>query len=175
MKPEFLNLYRKLRDCYGTLLLQMQELQQHINPDAGLNEQGDRVYALRECEKTADDLLKEIRKLYDLQQKTACLAELTSLQDGSATEWHSGGKAEEQKILVIPQKRRYDPPAFDTLMVDIGVPLSVSQSELVRPNWPELQRYYHDRLGEGRNIPIEIKDGFIYKYSVRKRKSLDAD
>jgi hypothetical protein len=174
MKAEFLSFYRQIRECYGRLLLEMEQVRNSIDETADLNEQADRVYALRESEKVMADLAKEVRKLFDLQQKLACITQMTGTQDEAITEY-CRGKADEKQILDVPYKRDKDPEAFDKIMEHIGVPSSVYMAELVRFHWPNMQDFLNAQLAEGRSIPVKMEDTFIYKFPVRKKKGLDVD
>lgn len=176
MKEMYLELYRRVNTSYGDALLSLRDIWEDISQNEDLNECADKVYALRETIKVLEQTLKELKKVFALAEKTACLVELRGEQDAASTDYCSG-KAKVKQIVTCPSKRRYNPEQFDKLMEYLGVPRELYQreegkEELLRPHWPEIQELMNDALNKGENIPITIEESNVYSFPVRKKKAL---
>ena len=164
---------QKIRELFAHTMLELDSLKGELGESDKAEYHADNVYAMREAEKYAEELLKEIRKAHTTCQKVACLICMKTLRDGIITDYCSG-KPVTKIVPKVPAKRRYDPEGFDKLMAFIGVSEEVYLSELVRFNWPEVIKFCNDRLSEGKNLPCKIDDEMNhYGFTVRKRKEIE--
>lgn len=160
-------------EAYATLILERGE----IETCSDLELLADKVYALREISRLADDLRKEAFSLMETASKIACVL------------WtaHSDGEPIRTKLCTatpkitqgayIPKKSR-NPKEYAELMAYLGIPNDVADNETVRVHWPSFCALLTEKSEKGEPLPDGIDTTKLYtKYSltIRSKRPLEKE
>lgn len=135
---------------YEKLLSVRKDLDE-LNEKSDLRELADLVYVLRECEKSLEDIRKEVTKTYNHAQKTTCahwtMDQMTK-QDGEPIKTAYCTATPDIKMAAkFPHKLGKE--GYDQLMKYLNVPDWVWMREVVRPHWPGLCELYNEVKKKG--------------------------
>ncbi len=165
------NLKKLHAETYATLILERGE----IETCSDMELLADKVYALREISRLADDLRKESHSLMEVASKIACII-WTAHSDGDPI--RTDLCTATPKIMqgaYIP-KREKNPKEYYALMQYLGIPKEVSERETVRVHWPSFCELLTEKSEKGEPLPGGIDPNKLYtKYSlsIRAKRPLE--
>lgn len=167
-------IYRESKAVSEQLLILLRQLSGNAPSEMNPIWHADVSYSLRESEEQIESLLKEIRKCRKLVNTVGVLLCTTSMIEKVTTEYCTATPTS-KIIYTYPAKRRDNYMMFDRLMLELGIPETVAQAELVRPHWPAMQEHFQQLLAEGKNVPGGVdpnKTFNEYDFSIRKKKGV---
>ena len=177
--------YKAVKQLHEEGITWLAELRREVSTLRDVNELADIALAMRESEKLADDLRKQLKQFRETAE-TACCAlwvkehvndeEITSIQTAHVT-----ATPEVTMACGLPSRKK-EPENFAKLMEFLKVPLDLCGDEEeagpVSVNWPRMVEHLSALQSQGLPLPPGIdpaKRYPIYRLSpMRRRKEVDA-
>jgi len=173
MRRDDVDLYRSIREFHAKTYASLQTAREQIGKCNDLEELTDRVYALREAYKYADDVRKELRNTKELAERIACLIWAKMTDGGPVKTDFCTGVANVKIMASLPKKGT---ASHEALLKHFGI--SKEHAETVQFHWPSMVEYLTHLTSEGRPLPAGVDPDRtypVYTLTVRARKGVDED
>lgn len=174
MKPNVQAVYLAVRSHHENLYREVLNLKKECE-SFSVADQADAAYALREAAELLDDSRKELNRLRKFIEQVACLrmyqAEVTKIKTN-----HVSASVKVSMYANYPHKKEKDPKRFEALMLSMGIPQNVVDTEAVRVNWEGFKDWFTIRQSNGEPLPegVDVQEMYSeYGLNLRKLKGVE--
>lgn len=181
MRQSAKDMHRKVREAHAAAHEAIVRMTSEVKDCLDIKELADFAYATQDAWKLADDTRKQLNILHELVEKIAGVLWATTSMDGEPIRTEYCTATPNPKPIATIPKRSTDPEAYKTLMLHLGVPEALlntdnEDKEVIRPHWPGFVDYLTRELAAGRPLPPGIhpdKTYMKYNLSIRAKKGVE--
>lgn len=171
-------LYQDVKAAHAAIYARILEAKARVQACNNMEEVADWAYAMREAEKFAEDLRKELGYVEELATKVACLLWVkTGTGDPIRTAYCTASP--DVKMMARLPKRSQEPEQFFALMQHLGISPELAglnvEHPVLKPHWPGMVDYVSEQLKQGKPLPPGMDSSItypIYALAVRKKKDV---
>jgi len=129
----------------------------------------DSVYALKEAHNALSDMCKEIKRLYSLFERLACMGWSMKGDYEPIRTKHCTGSPDLKQTVVTPKAGT---PEYEAFREHFGVPEGIP----FRPHWPSMLEAITEDVKNGRPLPPGCDPSKMmteYKVTIRNKKGIE--
>lgn len=167
-------LHDSVKDTYVELVSLLEVLEKKTQEEMHTYgaQQVDTAYACRETMSILDNLRKRINRVYTVAQTVASVT-MTAMGQDKLSTLHATATPKPRLWFKLVTNRESDPKEHDRLQTFLGVPQDIAEKEVVRIHGPNFCDYMTELVGEGKEVPVDVKNVRGTELNIRITKKKD--